>query len=198
MPRPCRAASAPRLLATFDTGGWVALVFEDVDGWTPAQPWDPAELTRVLDALADLALALTPAPIAAPPVADALGPAFRGWRQFASQAEGGTELAGLDPWAIRNLAGLAGLEASWESAAAGDSLVHADIRADNLLLTPDRVFVVDWPWACLAQPWLDLLGLLPSVRMQGGPPPQAIFDQHPVARDADPAAVTAVLAGLAG
>jgi aminoglycoside phosphotransferase (APT) family kinase protein len=76
--------------------------------------------------------------------------------------------------------------------------VHGDIRADNLLLTPTRVFVVDWPWACLAQPWLDLLGMLPSVRMQGGPPPGTLFDDHPVARDADPAAVNAVLAALTG
>jgi aminoglycoside phosphotransferase (APT) family kinase protein len=39
------------------------------------------------------------------------------------------------------------------------SVTHADIRAGNLLLTPARVFVVGWPWACLAQPWLDLPGM---------------------------------------
>ena len=43
---------------------------------------------------------------------------------------------------------LAGLEATWATHAAGTTLVHADIRADNLLLTDDGVMVVDWPHAC--------------------------------------------------
>jgi aminoglycoside phosphotransferase (APT) family kinase protein len=81
---------------------------------------------------------------------------------------------------------------------AGDSLVHADLRADNLLLAGDRVWVVDWPWACLAQPWFDLLGMLPSVVMQGGPPAARIAAEHPVFADAEPAGVTAVLAALIG
>jgi hypothetical protein len=48
------ATPAPRLLACFDQGGWVALLLEDIDGVTPAQPWRPDELGRVLAALADL------------------------------------------------------------------------------------------------------------------------------------------------
>ena len=35
--------------------------------------------------------------------------------------------------------------------------VLTDIRADNILLTQDRVVFVDWPWACIAAPWFDLL-----------------------------------------
>jgi hypothetical protein len=40
--------------------------------------------------------------------------------------------------------------------------------------------------------------MLPSVRLQGGPPPEEILAGHPLARGADPAAITAVLAALAG
>jgi hypothetical protein len=40
--------------------------------------------------------------------------------------------------------------------------------------------------------------MLPSVHMQGGPPPETLFDNHPVARQADPDTVTTVLAALAG
>jgi hypothetical protein len=66
------------------------------------------------------------------------------------------------------------------------------------LLTRDRVLIVDWPWACVAAPWFDLLAMLPSVRMQGGPPPESLFDDHPVAKNADPESVTAVLIALTG
>lgn len=183
------SAPVPRLLGSFDREGWVTLVFEDVDGRNPAEPWDSAELDRVLAALAALASAMTPAPVGAPTAAERFGAAFRGWRSLADAP---------DPWARRNLARLAALEAAWEDAAAGTTLAHGDVRADNLLLTPDRVVVVDWPWACLAAPWFDLVATLPSVRAQGGPPPDRLFAAHPLARGADAAAVTSVLAAVAG
>ncbi len=192
------AAPAPRLLESFEQDGWVLLLFEHIDGAMPAEPWRAGELARVLDAVTDLAEALTPAPagVGAPSTAERMGAEFRGWRSLAGASPG--HLAGLDPWAARHLPRLAGLEAGWEQAAAGGSLVHGDLRADNLLLTADRVYVVDWPWASIAQPWVDLLGMLPSIAMQGGPPPEQIFLAHPVTRAADPDAATAVLAAVAG
>jgi aminoglycoside phosphotransferase (APT) family kinase protein len=190
---------APKLLASFDDNGWVALLFEDIEGRTPAQPWVAAELARVLDALAALAAALTPSPLDAPTAEERFGQDFQGWRRLAEAGRRGQDsLDGLAPWARRHLAGLAVLEAGWGAAASGASLVHADLRADNVLLAGDRVVIVDWPWACLAAPWFDLVAMLPSVRMQGGPPPEALFSDHPVARAADPEAVTAVLAAVTG
>ncbi|RSN66930.1 aminoglycoside phosphotransferase family protein [Actinomadura sp. WAC 06369] len=193
-----RSAPAPRLLGSFDRDGWVTLVFEDIDGAPPREPWDDTELARVLAALGDLAAAMTPAPIDAPTVAERFGPAFRGWRLLAAGPAGAGGPDGLDPWARARLPELAELEESWEAAAAGDTLAHADVRADNILLTPGRVVVVDWPWACLSAPWFDLLAMLPSVRLQGGPPPADAFAAHPLAASADDRAVTAVLAAVAG
>ena len=40
--------------------------------------------------------------------------------------------------------------------------------------------------------------MLPCVRAQGGPAPDEVFTSHPLAGDADPDGVTAVLAALAG
>jgi Phosphotransferase enzyme family len=187
-------APVPRFLGSFDADGWVVLVFEDVEGRVPAQPWDAGELSRVLSALADLASALDPAPVDAPAVADRLAGDFTAWRELAASGD----VAGLDPWAVRNLDALAVLESRWPGSAAGTALVHGDLRADNLLLTEDGVVVVDWPWACRAAPWVDLLLMLPSVRMQGGPPAHTLFEAHPVAREADPDAVTSVLAAFTG
>jgi hypothetical protein len=57
---------------------------------------------------------------------------------------------------------------------------------------------VDWPWACVGAAWVDLLLLLPSVTVQGGPDPEATFAAQPVTAGADPEAVTTALAALAG
>jgi aminoglycoside phosphotransferase (APT) family kinase protein len=193
-----RSAPAPRMLWSLDRRGWVALAFEDVDGVQPALPWRPGELRRVLEMVAVLA-ALTPVPAGIPPIAERLRDTFMGWRRLAAaHAAGGDDLRGLDPWAARHLDRLADLEAGWTAATEGPTLVHCDLRADNLLLTPTRVVAVDWPWACAGAAWVDLLLLLPSVAMQGGPDPEPTFAAHPAAAGADPGAVTTTLAALAG
>lgn len=184
---------APKFLFGHDDGDWVALVFEDVDGHEPEMPWRGDELERVLDALTDLSAALTPAPIEAPPLTERYGELFRGWRVLV-----GEQPEGLDSWPAERLGVLAELEAGWEEASAGDTLLHTDVRADNVLLTPDRVVFVDWPHVCLGAPWVDLLAFLPSVAMQAGPKPWELFDDHPLGRGADPDRVNAVLAALAG
>jgi len=144
-------------------------------------------------------LALTPAPPGLPPIAERLAGTFTGWRRLvAASAAGHDDLAGLDPWAARHLRRLADLEAGWPAATEGRTLLHLDLRADNLLLTPARVVAVDWPYASAGAAWVDLLLLLPSVTMQGGPDPEPTFAAHPVAAAADPAAVTATLAAFAG
>jgi hypothetical protein len=189
---------APRLLGSVDADGWVILLFEDVDGQLPAQPWRSDELARVLAAITDLAAALSPAPIEAPSAAVRFRNLGHGWRDLAVARAGGDELADVSPWARDRLAGLADIEESWEGAVVGSSLAHADIRADNILLTPDRVVFVDWPWACLAQPWFDLIALLPSVALNGGPLPEQVLASHPLADGADPGEVTTAVAALAG
>ncbi len=189
----------PRFLWSYDDGDWVAIGFEDIDGLTPVTPWNPDELRRVLDAVTRLVESVTPSPIAVETIAERLHDLFQGWRTLHAAAHtGGDELVGVPDWARCNIERLAALESEWSEASAGETLLHFDLRADNILLTADRVLVVDWPHASLGAGWMELLQILPSIAMQGGPQPWEIFDSHPLGRHAPERAVTAVLAAVAG
>ena len=191
-------APVPRLLWSYDEGeeGWVVLVFEDVEGRSPAEPWRPEELDRSLGALAALAGLLTPSPLPRTTVGGVDGWSIIAgghWRKLVEERP-----ARLDGWSLRHLDRLAELEAGAPEAAAGDTLLHLDLRADNLILTPDRVVVVDWPHARVGAPWVDLLFFAPSVAMQGGPPPEELLSRYPPARHAAPDAITAGVCAIAG
>ncbi|MGW0664590.1 phosphotransferase family protein [Streptodolium elevatio] len=190
------AVPAPALLWTYDDGDWVMLVLEDVDGRHPREPWQRDELQHVMSSLAELAAHATPSPLSVPSVVDDLADNFGAWQALLTQPQ---DWPRLDPWARDHLALLADLESGWADAAKGDTLVHADLRADNLIVTGDRVVVIDWPYAVAGAPWLDALFLLPSVaESTHGMDPQPVWESYPPAQAADPGAVDAVLAALAG
>jgi aminoglycoside phosphotransferase (APT) family kinase protein len=184
----------PRLRGTAELGPWFALVIEDVDGRQPALPWQDEQLDLVLASLDRLGEALTPAPVAVPGISDYLGSDFSSWRVLA--ARGGDDR--MDSWSRARLGELAELEAAWAAHAEGSTLLHNDVRADNLLLAGDRVMVVDWPHACRGAAFVDLVLFAPSVAMQGGPGPAELLARSSTGRDADPAAVRALVCALAG
>jgi aminoglycoside phosphotransferase (APT) family kinase protein len=188
------SAPTPTLLGSYDDGEWVALVYEDVEGRHPATPWLPDELRRVQAALTELASVLTPSPLRSPTAADALADDFAGWRRLAAEPP-----ADLDPWLAGHLDDLVALADRGLRALAGDTLVHTDIRADNILLGADgRVTVVDWPSACRGPAWLDQLLLLVNVRLYGGHDTPALLERYAAEAGVCRADLTAALAGLAG
>jgi aminoglycoside phosphotransferase (APT) family kinase protein len=184
---------APRLLWSYDDGEWVALMTEAVAGRPPAQPWTGGDLAAFLAVAATLAERLTPSPIAVELIEEHYGEVLTGWRRLASGPAGG-----LDPWVRGHVDRLAELESAWPAAAAGRSLLHGDLRADNVLLTSSGGVVVDWPSACIGAAWVDLLLALPSVAMHGGGDPEVLWAAYPPARGVDADAATVVLAAGAG
>ncbi len=187
---------APRFLASLEADEWVVLIFEEVIGTPPILPWQRGELNRVLDAMATLASVLTPSPISAPPASFPGG--VNGWASICLDSRALDELPGLDAWARANVERLSDVASTAKSAHQGPTLLHTDIRADNILLTSNGVVFVDWPHAKVGAPWVDLVYFLPSVAMQGGGDPQELFWDHPTARGADLRAVCSVLASLTG
>ncbi len=186
---------APRLLGCYDDGHWVALVLQDIDGRHPVTPWLPDELETVLATLDAFARAATPAPVPGlRPAAELLATDFAGWRRVSADPP-----ADLHPWVERHLDRLCALADRGLAALAGETLVHTDIRADNLLLDPrGAVTIVDWPWACRGPAWLDALLLLVNVRLFGGHDTRALLARLAASTGADRNDMIAVLAALAG
>lgn len=195
---------APALLWSADDGEWVLLGFEAVDGSAPEQPWQPDELRRVLHALTALASQGTPAPPGLRPLAEDVAAYARCWTSLADRpddlARAVAAVGEHGPWLAAHLDEVRAWASGGPAAASGDTLVHGDLRADNVILDDDgAVWLIDWPHATGAgTPWYDLLAMLPSVAMQHGGDPQAIFWSQPTTSGVDRCAVRAVLAAVTG
>jgi Ser/Thr protein kinase RdoA (MazF antagonist) len=187
------AVGSPALLGTYDDGCWVGLLFEQVDGRPPAQPWVADELAAVLRLIDRLAVELTPSPLDVGQVADERAFAWTGWQQLAAS---GVELTDVE---AAHLDQLVALEQHWQVAARGATLLHNDVRADNVLITPaGEAVLVDWPWARRGAAAVDVVMFAPSAWLAGGPEPDQVVQATAVGRAADPEAVDAMVVAFAG
>jgi hypothetical protein len=81
---------------------------------------------------------------------------------------------------------------------AGETLVHCDVRDDNLILAPDgRVWLCDWNWPVRGAAWLDSLILLIGP-CGDGLDVEAHIAAHPLLADVEPDHIDVVLAHLLG
>lgn len=181
--RVCEAlpanAPAPRLLWNAEIEGWRVLAFERVTGshpdLSPKSAHVPA-LRRALEALGELRCPeiLVPQRIT-----------FDGWRETYAWPEHTKELL------------------EWEERCdiSGDALVHADLRADNMLLQDSgEIAVVDWAAAMRAAPWMDSAFVVPQLISAGYDPAGAeeAVAGTPGWDEAPPEAITAFAVGLCG
>lgn len=173
---------APRALWTVDDGPWFLAVHEDVEGRHPRRPWREDELTTVLTMLAENARLLTPPPrdLVLAPVAEELA----------------TELAlvrGLDPsWRDECVA-----LAERALAEPATTMVHTDVRDDNVLLTSAGAVTVDWNFVATGPAWFDTVMLLVSAHGDGLDTDAALARQA-LTRDVDPDLVDGLIALLLG
>lgn len=177
---------------------WAVLAFEPVDGRTVrTDPWDMDDV----DLLARLALQIGEHP--APDGDEFTDFAETSWPHAELLAdERPAGLSAYDPWVAGHLDLIAQLAAPARQAEAfaGNSLVHGDFRADNVLIAgPEdrsRGVVVDWPYAVRGAAFLDLVGMLPAVHALGGPAPSEVLDRTPLPPGTDPEAVLTRVADM--
>lgn len=143
----------PGWIDSFELDGWVVLLFEHIeDAKHPSLPWTATAFNPVLDACLKLSDNLTPSPL--PELSPASQQLDHMWRTFSRLCD--APPADLDPWLADRLPSLAAAAERSLTRLDGDTLVHLDLRSDNILLGGDgRVWFIDWPWAVRGAAWLD-------------------------------------------
>ncbi len=180
-------APAPRLLWVHDTGeaeDWVVLGIEHVVSRQPGRPWSAADLAACVAMTEQMAATLTPVPPDL--VVDDFATEFGSWPGF------------WDEIRREHADDAATLAGRFREVTAGSTLVHTDIRDDNILLAEDgRVLLCDWNWPVSGAPWIDLLLLLIGPRGDGLDVEAALAGSA-LTRDLEPEAVDIVLALVTG
>ncbi|MEQ4303590.1 phosphotransferase [Plantactinospora sp. B6F1] len=192
------AVARPRW--TLTAAGYHVICLDAIDGRMPGLPWLPAELAATLDTYATVAAALREPPaelavLGVPRLADLARADLAWWAELAAGRETVPELPAV---ARHRLPQLAALEARFPGYADLPSMIHGDLRVDNVLL--DRsgaAWLCDWTWLCYGPPWFDLASLL-VTGYASGLDADALFATHPAARDAPVDGLDAALAALSG
>lgn len=180
---------APRLRWLHDADGWVVLGIEHVEARRPARPWVADELDACLDALAVTAAVLTPPPTGVrwTTLADDLAELPTCWDALRTHHD-----------LLPHLDEAAELAAGFARHTAGETLVHTDVRDDNLLIAPEgRVLLCDWNWPVVGAAWIDSLLLLVGPRGDGIDVGSRLTD-HPTFAGVAAEAVDALLALVTG
>ena len=148
----------------------------------------------MIRAFEEAAASFTPSPIEAETFAARAPDDLDGWARTASD----DPAALIDPWISANLEAVRALADGWRDAAAGASLLHGDLRADNLLMSGDDVVIADWTEVCIGVPWLDWVLAVPSVCLfPGTPSPESVFEESTLSGTAPAAGVTSMVAAVA-
>ncbi len=171
-----KADFLPEFLA-WEDGEYPLLILEDLSAGFWPSPWSREHIARVRDTLKKIAATVPSAGIL-PAVGTFFEDAAGGWRGVAADSSGFLSLGLVSAeWLATALPIL--IKAEQDADFSGDALVHMDVRSDNICFLGERTILVDWNWASVGTPHLDLIAWLPSLHSEGGPAPWDITLAHP-------------------
>ncbi|MGB0101644.1 MAG: phosphotransferase [Nocardioides sp.] len=186
-------APAPKLLWSHDADDWMVLATEHVESRQPRRPWSAADLERCVAMTEQMASTLTPPPDGL--VVDDFATEFADWPDLWGRLRSSPpEVPGF----ADHVGEAADLAARFREVTTGSTLVHTDVRDDNLLLTDDgRVLLCDWNWPVVGAAWLDTVLLMIGPRGDGHDV-EALLGASPLTRDLPAESVDIVIALVTG
>jgi hypothetical protein len=166
-------AFMPRVLGFDDDGERPVLALEDLSAASWPPPWTRERVDAVLETLA--------AVHRTPPPAHLYGHSIDWGANWREVGEAPNAFLALELCSAAWLeAALPALIAASEAAPlAGGSLVHLDVRSDNVCFRDGRVMLIDWNAASIMNPDVEVAAWLPSLHAEGGPAPEEILPSVP-------------------
>ena len=168
----------PAFFGAYDDGDLALIVLEDLTDaeWPP--PWSPTRIESVLASLDALHHTAPPKDIGK---LDSIRAEIVGWPDIAANPEPLLSTGLCAPsWLEEALPAL--LQASEVAQLDGTELLHFDVRSDNLCLRDGKAVLFDWNLARVGNGDFDVAFWLPSLALEGGPPPWEVLpDTGPLA-----------------
>lgn len=199
-------AWSPALLGAFDAGEWRVMLLEDL-GPKSAPPWTPGLARHVVRALGEFHASLSGRTVAAwvprPAQHPAMGLRPPAWDLTKGDVRRLAALAGRrEPeareWLGTHLPTLAVAARRIDDATFRHSLLHVDVRSDNLRWLGDRLYLFDWPHVGVGPPEFDAAAFAQTVVLDGGPDPETVMTWYADAWKVDYEALDASVASIAG
>jgi phosphotransferase family enzyme len=165
----------PALLGWDDDGEKPLLVIEDLSDahWPP--PWRAGDVELVMAALESVWACPPPDMLAR--IESERADLLR-WPLVAADPAPLLSVGVCDrEWLAKHLPVL--IAAAEAAPLDGDRLLHLDVRSDNICIRDGRAILIDWNWAMIGNPDLDLAAWLPSLESEGGPAPEQLLPDAP-------------------
>lgn len=167
-----RGSFMPELVGWDDDGVRPLLAIEDLSDADWAPRWEPARVAAVLDALREIAAAVPPPNTT--PIRETFPDLWGRWHDVAASPDAFLSTGLRDAaWLERSLPAI--IAAADAAQVEGDRLCHLDVRSDNMCSRDGRAILVDWNWVSLGNPEIDIAAWLPSMCVEGGPPPWEVL-----------------------
>lgn len=125
---------------------WIAVVTVAAAGGVVGPPWRSQHVAAAADVVAEVGR--HPAAGLVPSVDRVRD--LDGWATLARE-----HAWELDEFERSRLPSLVAMSTGWQTWAAGDRLVHLDVRCDNLVDDGEDLWLVDWGGACSGPVWAD-------------------------------------------
>jgi hypothetical protein len=165
----------PKLVGWDDDGQRPLLVIEDLSDahWPP--PWRPGDVNAVIATLEQVWACPPPDTLAS---VESERDELTRWPLVAADPAPMLSVGVCGgQWLDAHLPTL--IAAADAAPLEGERLLHLDVRSDNICVGDGGAILVDWNWAMVGNPELDLAAWLPSLEAEGGPPPEQLLPDAP-------------------